>query len=205
MAATWRIRIVESPGLQLLRRKGESCIFAHWHGDELAILHLVPIYNIATMISTSKDGEIMNSIILKLGGVASRGSSTRGGASALRGLIRLIRSGHSGSIAVDGPKGPLHEVKPGIFELAKLTGKMIVPMGILAKSKYIFKKSWNQTYLPLPFAKVLIFFEEPYALEAVSESPQIESKDQRSAFLCSQLKVQLHAARQHAEKHFSFH
>lgn len=161
---TWRITVSYHPKAEALLKSPETAIIAHWHGDELAILHLVKPLRIATMTSTSKDGSLINFVIQKLGGATSRGSSTRGGASALRGLVRLCRLGFRASMAVDGPKGPLHQVKPGVFELAKLINGDIVPLGASAHPKYVFKRSWNQAILPLFFAKVVIYFGEPIHL-----------------------------------------
>lgn len=159
---SWRKTIVCSSGLLTALEEKKPVIFAHWHGDELVIIHLVPIYKIATMTSKSKDGELVDFVLRKLGGATSRGSSTRGGIGALKGLIRLLRSGnHNASMAVDGPKGPLHQVKLGVFELSKLTDALIVPVGAASSSAKVFEKSWNKARLPWPFSKVVVVFTEP--------------------------------------------
>ena len=162
---SWRIHIFESPELLSHLKNQQPVIFAHWHGDEIAILHCVSRFNLATMTSTSKDGSLINYVIQKLGGVTSRGSSTRGGTSALKGLIRLIKKGHNTSFAVDGPKGPLYKVKPGVFELSRLTGAQIVPIGVCCYDRWDFPKAWNKTFVPKPFSKVAIYFDS--ALPAI--------------------------------------
>ncbi|MCB0341554.1 MAG: DUF374 domain-containing protein [Pseudobdellovibrionaceae bacterium] len=149
-------------------------ILAHWHGDELALLHLVKPYRLATMTSTSSDGHLIDYVIRRLGGATSRGSSTRGGISALKGLVRLVKSGHMASMAVDGPKGPYHLVKPGVFELSRLTGAHIVSVGVAVSSAFKFEKSWNKTYLPLPFSKVKIYFGKPWSVVLRSDDPKAE-------------------------------
>ena len=102
----------------------------------------------------------MANVVGLLGAKTSRGSSTRGGASALKGILRLARQGYRPSVAVDGPKGPLHKVKPGVFEISKLTGGKIYPLAAECDRKFVFKKSWNKAFLPLPFAKVVIVWGE---------------------------------------------
>jgi lysophospholipid acyltransferase (LPLAT)-like uncharacterized protein len=161
---SWRIRYYESDSLKSNLREKNTIIFAHWHGDELAITHLVPRYNIATMTSTSADGSLIDQVILRLGGATARGSSTRGAVSALRGLIRLLKNGHNASMAVDGPKGPYHQVKPGVFELARLANAIIIPVGVYAPKTLVFKKSWNKAHLPYPFSQFIVFFGEPLPL-----------------------------------------
>ncbi|NJL25991.1 MAG: lysophospholipid acyltransferase family protein [Calothrix sp. SM1_5_4] len=159
---TWRYELVESEGLRAALRSGDPLIFAHWHGSELCIVPLVGHYRIATMTSTSKDGQLIDFVIGKLGGATSRGSSTRGGVGALKGLVRLVGQGYRASMAVDGPKGPLHEVKPGVFELSRLAKARIVPVGASASNAIVFEKSWNKAALPKPFAKVRVWFGEPW-------------------------------------------
>jgi lysophospholipid acyltransferase (LPLAT)-like uncharacterized protein len=141
--------------------EGKSVVFAHWHGDELAVISLLRHYKTGVITSTSKDGELMNTVVYLFGGRTSRGSSTRGGVSALKGILRLAREGWNPSVAVDGPKGPYHKVKPGVFEISKITGAPIFPLGISCDRQFVFKKAWNKAFLPLPFARVFCVWGEP--------------------------------------------
>lgn len=171
--ATWRVQIIEPPELSELKKNNKSFILAHWHGDELAVLFLVKHFGLATMTSTSKDGELINHVIHKFGGKTSRGSSTRGGVSALKGLIKLCKNGNPTSVAVDGPKGPIYKVKPGVFEISRLTGAPIFSIGACVKKKIVSKKSWNNGYIPKPFAKVVVTFK-PYKTITKDMEPKDE-------------------------------
>jgi lysophospholipid acyltransferase (LPLAT)-like uncharacterized protein len=158
---TWRVSYDESTEFTENLKNKTPMILAHWHGDELSLIHLARRYRIATIVSTSKDGERMNGVLKLLGGTTSRGSSTRGGVSALRRLIRLVRSGYNCSFAVDGPKGPLHSVKPGVFELSRMISNgntQIFAAGVYCDRAWRFPKSWNQAYLPKPFARLHIMW-----------------------------------------------
>lgn len=188
LQTTWRIRVHESTDVQTMVRDKESFVIAHWHGDELGILHLLKPYHVACIISTSKDGDIMNKAVQLLGGETVRGSSTRGGSQALRGIIRLKKRGRRHSVAVDGPKGPIYEVKPGVLQISKMTQLPIVPISFEASKVHVFKKSWNQSRLPLPFAKVTIFWGEP--MSAVKRD-----QDAKSSFLAAELKQRINATR----------
>lgn len=160
---TWRIQIEEPQALKNAIQNGEPLVFAHWHGIELSIVPMVRPYKIATMTSTSKDGQLIDFVIRKFGGATSKGSSTRGGIGALKGLIRLmVKEGYRASMAVDGPKGPLHQVKPGVFEVSRLAGARIVPTGSASTNQINFNKSWNKAFLPKPFARVSVVFLEPW-------------------------------------------
>jgi lysophospholipid acyltransferase (LPLAT)-like uncharacterized protein len=159
---TWRIECLVPEKMQNCVREGERLVFAHWHGHEMCIVPLIPAYHIATMTSTSKDGQLMDYVIRRFGGTTSRGSSTRGGASALKGLVRLMQQGYRASLAVDGPKGPLHQVKPGVFELSRLAEARVIGLGVACGRAFVFRKSWNQALLPKPFTRVVVAFCEPW-------------------------------------------
>jgi lysophospholipid acyltransferase (LPLAT)-like uncharacterized protein len=158
LSFTWRVQLDETHELKEVVRKGKPLIFAHWHRDELAIVQFVGYYKIATMTSTSKDGQLIDYVVKKMGGATSKGSSTRGGASALIGLTKLMRDHYRASMAVDGPKGPIFKVKPGVFELSKLADAYIAPVGVASSRTFIFEKAWNKARLPGPFSKITCSF-----------------------------------------------
>lgn len=191
--ATWRFRIIEHAAFADLSAKEKPLILAHWHGDELALLPLVRKYKLCTMTSTSKDGELINYVIHKLGGNTTRGSSTRGGIGGLKGLIRLIRLGHKTSLAVDGPKGPIYVPKPGVFELSRLGHAYIAPVAAVASRTHIFSKAWNKAFLPLPFSKVIAYVGAP--LDPIKDEDEI-----RSEASIQNLTIAINAARQEASK-----
>jgi lysophospholipid acyltransferase (LPLAT)-like uncharacterized protein len=190
---TWRLECIEPQRLTQLLADHAPVIFAHWHGSELCIVTLVPRYRIATMTSTSKDGQLIDAVIRKLGGATSKGSSTRGGVGALKGLIRLVRSGYRASMAVDGPKGPLHQVKAGVFELSRLSGGHIVPVGTACANAIVFQKSWNKASLPKPFSRVIVHFGEPW-------KPIQKEDSARSAELAHTLAEQISSACKSADE-----
>ncbi len=191
ISITWRVKIFEPTSLKSELEQNKSVVLAHFHGDELVLISLVKKYRIATMTSTSKDGEIMNTALKLLGAKTSRGSSTRGGIGALKGLLRLSKMGHNISFAVDGPKGPLFQIKPGVFELSRLTHTNIYSCGVFCDRAWHFPKSWNKTFFPKPFALIYIYWSGP--LSAISKE-----QDPRSANLANSLQNQLFDARRNA-------
>jgi hypothetical protein len=191
---TWRVQIHEPPALVQSKAAGEALAFAHWHGQELCILPLITAYRIATMTSTSKDGALVDYAVRRLGGATSRGSSTRGGIGALKGLVRLMSQGYRASMAVDGPKGPLHKAKPGVFEVSRLAQARIVPTGAACSREHVFQRSWNKAQLPLPFSKVVVVFGEPWTDLTRSDDPK---DPQLAARLESEIANACKQAREH--------
>lgn len=196
LSLTWRISVEEPEQMRSDVKSKTPMILAHWHGDEIPLVALTPRYKIATIVSTSKDGEMMNVLLRLLGGKTSRGSSTRGGASALKGLIRLVRLGMNCSFAVDGPKGPIHQVKPGVFELSRVLNCPIYSAGVLCDRAWIFEKSWNKAYLPKPFAKIKVVWVGPYG-------PIQRDDDPRENSHSTHLTEALHKAKAISSKNFA--
>ncbi len=185
---TWRFQMIVDPSYYHLQATQQVAIFAHWHGHELGLVHLVKSFRVATLASKSKDGAIMDKVIRLFGGKTSRGSSSRGAVGGLKGLIDLGKRGANISIAVDGPRGPIHKIKPGVFELSRQLRAPIFPIGFACSSAIVFDKSWNKAQLPKPFAKVVVIIAPPLPI-ADSEhfrSPQTADLLARSIHDASQ-------------------
>jgi lysophospholipid acyltransferase (LPLAT)-like uncharacterized protein len=138
-----------------LGRQGRHIILAFWHAQQL----MVPIGYRGTqanvLISQHQDGEIIARIISRFGHRAVRGSSTRGGALALRELIRIGRSGADLVVTPDGPKGPRQIAKLGVVQLARATGLPIVPLAFGCSKKNSSRAgtgSWS--HIPGPEASI---------------------------------------------------
>ncbi len=159
---SWRITYDEPPDFTNLVKNKSPIILSHWHGDELVLISTISRYRVATMSSKSDDGEMMSKVIHLLGGKTSRGSSSKGAVAGLKGLIKIVKDGHSISFAVDGPKGPLHVVKPGVFEFSRLVNAPIYAAGVHADKSWQFPKAWNKTFLPKPFSRVTIMWRKVF-------------------------------------------
>jgi lysophospholipid acyltransferase (LPLAT)-like uncharacterized protein len=140
-----------------LYREGRHIILAFWHAQQL----MIPIgYRGAgshVLISQHGDGEIIARIIARFGHQAVRGSSTRGGAGALRALIRLARSGQDVVVTPDGPKGPRHVAKLGVIQLAKATGLPIVPLAFACSKKNSSRAgtvTWSRIHFPAAYSSM---------------------------------------------------
>jgi lysophospholipid acyltransferase (LPLAT)-like uncharacterized protein len=192
LSLTWRIQVVDPDGLKQALQSKKTYILAIWHGDELVMISQTKKYFPCTMTSNSKDGELMTYVLHKLGMLTSRGSSSKGAISGLKGLLRLAKSGRNPVMAVDGPRGPFRQIKPGVFEVAKLLKVPIFTAGVYAEKAFVFKKAWNKAYLPYPFSKVVIVWSEGYELPT--------SKDVHDESLKQELTKRFDAAAQKAQE-----
>jgi len=112
-------------------------------------------------VSRSRDGSLVAATLRGLGFAdPPRGSSSRGGASALKGLLRALEDGTTVAVLVDGPRGPAGVAKPGIAALSRLAGIAIQPVAFAARPA-LRLGSWDRSLVPLPFARVVCAFGEP--------------------------------------------
>jgi hypothetical protein len=147
-------------------RENQSIIPAYWHQHMLfavrGLLDLRPEgMKLGFLISPSVDGVAPSMLVQKIGGHVIRGSSTHTGARALRDFYEVIvKQQISPAITPDGPRGPVHEFKPGAVLLSQLTGKPVVLVSVAASRTWRFK-TWDRFELPLPFSRVVIAYGEP--------------------------------------------
>lgn len=172
LSITWRTRCEEPEAMREALRKRRPIILAHWHGDELALLQLVRRYRLVTLASPSKDGRIMATLLKLLGARTCVGSSSRGGAGGLKGLLRLAREGHNCSFAVDGPRGPIYKLKPGVLETSRVLECPIYYASVSCNRAFHLRRSWNQGFLPKPFARIEIVWRGPVPALARGDDPR---------------------------------
>jgi lysophospholipid acyltransferase (LPLAT)-like uncharacterized protein len=166
-------------------------IFAFWHRCVFPAAHIFRNQNVAVMTSRSFDGEYIARIIERNGFIAVRGSSTRGGASALMELHRLIDAGCSAGFTIDGPRGPRYVAKPGAVLLARNTGVMIVPFYIGLQRAWVLR-SWDAMMIPKPFSRALLRGSAPLFIPR-------ETPDEDLPKYLAQLQQKLDSARAYAE------
>jgi lysophospholipid acyltransferase (LPLAT)-like uncharacterized protein len=160
-ALAWTLSVRrDERAVEALWRAEAPVIYAVWHGRIL----LLPVFygrrHVRVLASRSRDGDLVTRYLRRFGVESVRGSSSRGGASAFRGLARWLKQGGEALVVPDGPRGPAEIVKPGIVRLARASGAAIVPVAVAASSEWR-ARSWDGFRVPRPFARCVIRFGEP--------------------------------------------
>ena len=160
------LRLTET-GVDALRPRwaaGQPLIYAVWHGRILMIPWLTARLRrtrgaraVRVLASRSRDGELVARWVSRFGLGVVRGSSSRGGAEALRALAASVRAGEDVAVVPDGPLGPRERVQAGIVVLAATTGAPIVPLAFAARPARRLA-SWDRFLVPLPFARAALVF-----------------------------------------------
>ena len=123
-----------------------------WHRDLLASCAAFKDRGVHILVSKSGDGEILAQATADLGFEVTRGSDTEG-SSNVRHLLRSLRSGKFTGMALDGPRGPALEVKPGSLWLAESSGTPlwhIVPH----YGAHFTLNTWDKFVVPLPLSSI---------------------------------------------------
>jgi lysophospholipid acyltransferase (LPLAT)-like uncharacterized protein len=175
LGATWCIRPREEAHVGEARRIAPGIIFAFWHGRLLPLIYVHRGRGARVLASAHADGEMLGRAVRLLGFGHVRGSSTRGGGRAVLDLVAAVRAGHDLGIAVDGPRGPRHVVKPGVAEIAKLSGSAIVPVTTASRRHKTFA-SWDGFELPHPWTRVEVRYGPPVTVPGDADRDAIEAK-----------------------------
>lgn len=187
LGATWRHRIINDGPLKQCRATNQPVIFSLWHGHLLPLLHHHRGEGVSVLISEHGDGEIVARVAADLGYRTVRGSTSRGAARALLGLVRELQEGHDLAITPDGPRGPARSYAPGTLIVAQRSGAPIIPTVVSVSSAWRLK-SWDTFLIPRPFARVTIAYGDPIFIDAEGAREATASAERvREAMLATEL------------------
>jgi len=161
-------------------------IFAIWHNRLAlslimygkAVRRAAAPFQLAAIVSASKDGGVLARVLEHFGAQPVRGSSSRRGPQALLELTSWAERGYDLAITPDGPRGPCYVVQPGAISLAQVTGCPIAPSNYHLGWK-IRVRSWDRFQIPLPFSRVFLKFGEPIQVPREASEMEREMLRQR--------------------------
>ena len=138
-------------------------IAAMWHGQHLMMPLARPVTmdKLAVLISRHEDAGAQALAARRLGITPIRGSGGpvdrqyyKGGAPAMRELLRQLESGSSIALTADVPKRA-RIAGMGIVTLAKLSGRPIAPTAVVVSRRIQFD-TWDKATLGLPFSRAVV-------------------------------------------------
>ncbi|MBN1434174.1 DUF374 domain-containing protein [Candidatus Fermentibacterales bacterium] len=161
LGRSWRVLYIRPSSTgRSGRARGRPVLFGCWHGRQLPFIHTHRGEGVAVMVSRHRDGQYVANVLESMGFGTVRGSSSRGGLQALRGMSALLRSGVDGAVTPDGPRGPAEKAGEGLGFISMLGGRPFVPMGAAGWPAISFR-SWDSFVLPLPASRVAIVEGRP--------------------------------------------
>ncbi|GAB2185648.1 lysophospholipid acyltransferase family protein [Roseibium sp. LAB1] len=153
--------VIEPEGVHERSEQDLPVIVAMWHGQHFMVPFAKPAHWPAkVMISRSADGEVNAIAARKLGlglirasgGRNARQIKKRGGMRGFIEALRALKEGYSIAMTADVPKGPARKSGVGIVQLAKHSGRPILPVAV-ATSRSIELNSWDKASVNLPFGR----------------------------------------------------
>lgn len=153
---------------------GRPYIHTFWHGHLFLMPYSYLGRRIAIMISAHHDGEMIARTMKLFGHESLRGSTTSGGAMALRAAVRALRGGRDVGFTPDGPRGPRHRAQMGVVQAARMSGAPIVPVAFSASRRKVLG-SWDGFVVPMPFSRGVFVYGEPIEVPAQADGAQMEA------------------------------
>lgn len=158
ISMTLKVKIKKNPEIDMK----DNYVYGFWHNKLVAAtLCFGHVEKRAVLASPSKDGELISVPLERLGFTMVRGSSGKDSVKSLIKLTRLVKQGYNAGTPLDGPKGPIYQVKGGMLYLAQKSGKGLIPVGAAYSRKWIFQKAWDRFQMPKPFSKMVCILGEP--------------------------------------------
>jgi lysophospholipid acyltransferase (LPLAT)-like uncharacterized protein len=153
LGRTWRFSLCTPAGVDPFSAPDRGCMYAFWHSHLLPLSFYFRNTGKTAVISGSKDGARAAAVAQRWGHAVILGSSSRGGALALRACVRTLRAGNAVVITPDGPRGPRETVKPGVAQIALLADAPVFPVCAIARKAWRLS-SWDRFMIPKPFTHV---------------------------------------------------
>lgn len=161
---TSRWTVVGGEATRALWAAERPFILCFWHGRLLMMPHAWRRDRpIRMLISAHRDGRIIAETMRHFAIGTLAGSTKRGGAEALRTMLRTLGEGYSVGITPDGPRGPRMRVSIGTVAIARLSGAPIVPLSFATTRRRILG-SWDRFLLPFPFGRGVFVWGEPISV-----------------------------------------
>ncbi len=164
---------VEQRGIEnfvAANKDGEQPVmFCLWHGR----LFMTPLYIPKTvktnsLISKHSDGRLLASIQKRFNIGIIEGSTSKGGLSAIREILRAIKRKEMLAITPDGPRGPARKVSGLSIEIAKKLDIPIIPV-TFSCSRFKTVNSWDKLMIPKLFSKGIFMMGEAKKFESADE------------------------------------
>ncbi len=164
----------------------ETFICATWHGQNL----ILPMFwhnwrTLKILVSKHGDGEIIARLMHYLGLGTIRGSGApkgkaekskeKGGAAALRAMVRALQNGASIGLTADMPPGPRRVAGLGIVTMARLSGRPIVPIVATTRARLVLGNTWDKFTIPLPFNRGAVVWGDPIYVPRDADEATIEA------------------------------
>lgn len=159
--------------------KDKKFLLCFWHGRLLMMPYCWDMTKpIHMMISMHSDGRFLSDTVSRFGIKTIVGSTSKGGAAALRAMVKTVKNGDYVGLTPDGPRGPRMRAQEGIVTIARLAKIPIIPIGYASTNSKILG-SWDRFIAALPFGRGVFVWGEPIEVPHTSDKIVLEETRQK--------------------------
>ncbi|MBC2715016.1 MAG: lysophospholipid acyltransferase family protein [Desulfobacteraceae bacterium] len=179
-ASTFRLTVENEEEWMNYLKNGGKVLLCVWHQQFFPAIRYFKNYQQfapGLMISRSADGDLIAGVASRTGWRPARGSSSKGGKSAMMEVISHLKETGLAAHILDGPRGPIGKVKAGAISIALAAEAVIVPFYISADRAWYFN-SWDKFFIPKPFARVTLRYDKMIKLQTPNSESEFEAQRQ---------------------------
>ena len=183
VAGTSRMEF-DPPGLLLAFEDRLPVIVTTWHGHHFLATTFWPLdrYPLVTLISKTRDGEVMAAMAEGIGIRTIRGSGGRdkkktlrsGGIRGFLALKSTLDNGVSVFMTAD-ISGISRRAGEGVIRLARVTGRPILGIGV-ASAPELRMENWDRSRIALPFGRSACVMAPPLEVPRDADDALVEAK-----------------------------
>lgn len=153
---------------------GKPFVACFWHGRMLMMPYgWRRADRIHMLISRHRDGQMISRVVGYFGIKTIAGSTGKGGAGALKSLLKVIDEGGYVCFTPDGPRGPRMRAAMGVVQAAKLSGAPMLPISYSARGGRNLG-SWDRFLLPRPFTRGVFLWGTPIPVPRNADAAEME-------------------------------
>jgi len=175
LSRTIKVEEIHSEIPKSFWERGIPFIGAFWHGRLLMMPIAYRGKKLSFLVSPHRDGQVVGKALKRLGFNPILGSTYRKGFSAFKKMAKALANGSDIGFVPDGPRGPRYRAQIGVIELAKRTGRPIIPLSFSASKKKILN-TWDQFLLPYPFSKGVFIWGDPIEVDPNGTRDHLEER-----------------------------
>ncbi len=157
---------------------GATYTYCVWHDSLIIPLFAGRQPNTMAVVSQHGDGNWIALLLKALKIRSVRGSSSKGGANAMRQILEQGQSGHF-VLTPDGPRGPRRKMKAGVSFLASRAGKAVVPTAFSCSRAWYIGTGWTDLMLPMPFSKIYLITGTPIEIPVDARREELDAFSQQ--------------------------
>jgi lysophospholipid acyltransferase (LPLAT)-like uncharacterized protein len=169
---SWEVRTTGLERLDDLLGQGKPVLVIFWHGKYLPLFPLLQGRGACVFASQSLRGEIICALCRRFGHNCLM-LDDHADLHPLATMRQAMARNQLMALAPDGPRGPYHQIKPGLIRLSGEFDLTLLPASVAAHPRLVLKHRWDRMEVPWPYARVSLAFGAPLEIPRDLDHPSL--------------------------------